>query len=147
MSRSVTRKSGCGRSHVVSCEEFTVVMQSVPFTRVLQALIYYSHREKMDKSADNHQKAHIIREKHIRSLDSFFYACSHKSITRWVPLFGITFSLTDVSIVTKGTSERIINLICQQPDFKCEFGKHCAKSLLAGQNLLIQYHCPLFSLA
>ncbi|TIB86792.1 WD40 repeat-like protein [Wallemia mellicola] len=35
----------------------------------------------MDKSADNHQKAHIIREKHIRSLDSFFYACSHKSIT------------------------------------------------------------------
>ncbi|TIC08665.1 WD40 repeat-like protein [Wallemia mellicola] len=147
MSRSVTRKSGCGRSHGVSCEEFTVVMQSVPFTRVLQALIYYSHREKMDKSADNHQKAHIIREKHIRSLDSFFYACSHKSITRWVPLFGVTFSLTDVSIVTKGTSERIINLICQQPDFKCEFGKHCAKSLLAGQNLLIQYHCPLFSLA
>lgn len=122
-------------------------MELVSFTRVLQALICYSYREKRDKAAENHHKAQVIRDKHIRSLDAFFYACSHKSVTRWVLLFAFTFSLTDASIITKGTRERIINLISQQPDFKCGFGKHCTKSLLAGQNLLIQFHCPLFSLA
>lgn len=72
-------------SHNVNCEEFVAVEKSVLVILIKMPLLtcYTRYLDKKDKTEDNHSKAHEIRERFLRSLDPFFFACSRQSVTRW----------------------------------------------------------------